>query len=176
MEDEYNGNLDALLQGEGDGTSEDIIQADLAKARELAENYRIRAEKAEARLKRTDTKAQSFDPDTIRKEAEEAVKRTIEQRDLEELEVSDEIKENIRRIAQLTGTSVRKAAQDPYIQSLKEREEQTRKLAEAAENGAKKGVAVSYDPSKPLNPTDFDLSTEEGRSAWEQAKKARKQK
>jgi len=173
MEDENNtAPLDALNEGEGDGSSEDI-KSQLAKANELAENYRIRAEKAEQKAKGKEPKGDT-DLESFKKEALEQVKQEFEQRDLDELEYSDEVKEQIKRISRLEGTSVRKAAQDPYIKHLVEREEQTRKIAEAAENGAKKGSAASYDPSKPLNPADFDFSTEEGRKAWEEAKAARR--
>jgi hypothetical protein len=153
-------------------TVEDINN-ELAKAKELAENYRIRAEKAEAKAK---GKSESFDPETIRKEAEAAARATLEQRDLDEMEYSDSIKDSIKQIAQLKNISVRAAAKDPYIAHLKEQEEATRRMNEAADNGGKKGVKSSYDPSTPLNPDDFDFSTEEGRKAWEEAKEARRKK
>lgn len=147
------------------------VNSELAKFKELAENYRIRAEKAEAKAK---GKGETFDPETIRKEAEAAARATLEQRDLDELEYSDEIKDNIKQIAQLKGVSVRAASKDPYIAHLIAQEEATRRMNEAADNGGKKGIKSSYDPSRPLNPADFDLSTEEGRKAWEEAKAARR--
>jgi hypothetical protein len=158
------------VEQETSETANDVT-SELAKFKELAENYRIRAEKAEAKAK---GKGETFDPDTIRKEAEAAARATLEQRDLDELEHSDDIKESIKQIAQLKGVSVRTAAKDPYIAHLVAQEEATRRMNEAADNGGKKGLKSSYDPSQPLNPNDFDLSTEEGRKSWEEAKAARR--
>lgn len=159
------------VEQETSDTVEDI-NSELAKFKGLAENYRIRAEKAEAKAK--SAKGETFDPETIRKEAEAAARATLEQRDLDELEHSDEVKESIKQIAQLKGVSVRSAAKDPYIAHLVAQEEATRRMNEAADNGGKKGMKSSYDPSRPLDPNDFDLSTEEGRKSWEEAKAARR--
>ena len=117
-----------------------------------------------------------FDPDAIRKEAESAALRTLEQRDLDEMEYSDEVKAEIKKIATLNNVSVRKAAQDPYIKHVIAEAEKKAAIDEAASNGSKRGkTGVKIDVSKPLDPKDFDLHTEEGRKAWDEAKQARRE-
>lgn len=113
------------------------------------------------------------DPEAIRKEAEAAAEAKLEERDLSEMEYSDKVKEQIKKVAKLNGTSVRVAAKDPYIQSMVAEEAKQAAIDEAADNGSKnKKGSVKLDTSKPLNPADYDMSTEEGRKSWEDAKKA----
>lgn len=122
-----------------------------------------------------ESKVDPTDPEAIRKAAAEATRAEFEQRDLDEMDYSDEVKEQIKRVAKYNNSSIRAAAKDPYIQSLIENETKQRKADEAAENGSgKTRSGVQIDTSKPLDPKDFDLSTEEGRAEWEEAKKARR--
>lgn len=113
-------------------------------------------------------------PDVSKLVAEE-VKKTLEARDLESLNLPDEVTQEVRELAKLRGISVREAAKLPYIQSRVEeikREERIKKAIPKRNGGG--GVVPTVDPTQPLNPNDFDLSTEEGQKAWEQAKAARK--
>ncbi len=101
----------------------------------------------------------------------------LEQRDLETLDVASELKEEIKKIASVKGISIREASADPYIQYLKEDLEKKKRLEDAipTRGGAKGGsYKSSYDGSQPLNASDFDLSTEDGRKAWEKATAARR--
>lgn len=107
-------------------------------------------------------------------EAKKIVEEQFMQRDLEELEYSDDIKEEIKKLASMKGLSISKASKDPYIEYLKAQEETQKKIEKATISRTNKGSSyVVTDPDKPLNPSDFDLSTEEGREAWDKAKKAR---
>lgn len=107
-------------------------------------------------------------------EAKKIVEEQFMQRDLEELEYSDDIKDEIKKIASMKGLSISKASKDPYIEYLKAQEETQKKIEKATISRTNKGSSyVVTDPDKPLNPNDFDLSTEEGRNAWDEAKKAR---
>jgi hypothetical protein len=156
---------------------EDISNAtpdELAKAKQIADDQRKRAEKAEAELKALKGKpTEGLNPEEIAKQAREAAKAELEQRDLDEMEHSDDIKKEIQKVAQLQGISIRKAAQDPYIKHMVERAEAARRADEAADNGARKGkTGIKVDPSKPLNPADYDLSTDEGRAQWQKDKEA----
>lgn len=102
------------------------------------------------------------------------VSRILEERDLESLELSDDLKAEVKDLAKLKGISVREAAKHPYILSRKEEIEREEKIKNATpKRSAQGGYVPSIDPSKPLNPADFDLNTEEGRKAWNEAKAAR---
>ena len=116
-----------------------------------------------------------LDEAAVRAEAESAVEARLEQRDLDDMEYSDAVKSEIKKVAKLQGISVRKAANDPYIQHVVEAEKKQQAINEAADNGTRKGKSgVKVDLSKPLDPKDFNLSTEEGRKAWADAKEAKR--
>lgn len=120
---------------------------------------------------KTDTK--NLSTEEIEERARQTVIQELEQRDLNEMNHSDSIKEQIKRIAQIQNVSVRQAARDPYIQSLIESETRQAAVDNAAKNGKGTGkTGVVVDTSKPLDPTQYDLSTEEGRAEWAEAKKA----
>lgn len=165
---------------DGDSSSSEDTYQEAEKFRELSDNYRKRAEKAEAELKKAkqevkpQSKSSGIGRDEILSEAERAIEAKLTQRDLEEMDHSDTIKEQIQKIAQLNGTSVRKAEQDPYIQHIIAEEARQNKMNEAASNGANKGELMSsYDGSKALSADDFNLDTEEGRKAYQEAKAVR---
>ena len=61
-------------------------------------------------------------------EAKKIVEEQFMQRDLEELEYSDDIKDEIKKIASMKGLSISKASKDPYIQYLKDQEETQKKI------------------------------------------------
>lgn len=114
-------------------------------------------------------KADPVDPEKL-------VEEKFMKRDLDEMDHSDSVKDQIKRIAQLQDISVRKAEQDPYIQHLIAEEARQKSVNDAAKNGkgnSKTGTVI--DVSKPLDVSQFDLSTEEGRTEYNEAKKARKE-
>jgi hypothetical protein len=171
---------------DGDSSSSEETYQDADKFRELSDNYRKRAEKAEAELKKLrrgnpplrhgskkSTQTQ-VDPDDLYERARQAAREELESRDLEEMEYSDTVKDEIKAIAKAKGMSFRQAAKDGYIQYIVAEEQQKAKLNAAADNGAKKGTSVStYDGSQPLSADKFDLDSEEGRKAYQEAKKVR---
>jgi hypothetical protein len=164
MNDEYNqvdvDNTENHEEGNGSPTDE-LINEDVAKYQKIAEDQRIRAEKAEAKLK--DKAPQSFNPEDIRKQAEEAARAAFEQRDIEELGYDETITEQIKKVAQLQGVSVRKAAQDPYIQHLVQEHQRAEKVANAS---ATTGGTTTY-TFNPEQPPEVDVSTPEGQKAIE---------
>lgn len=104
------------------------------------------------------------------------VEEKFMQRDLDEMDHSDKVKDQIKRIAQLNDISIRKAEQDPYIQHMIAEEARQKKVDDAAKNGKKNSkTGTVIDVSKPLDVSQFDLSTEEGRAEWEEAKKAKRE-
>ncbi|MGI6249828.1 MAG: hypothetical protein ACOYKD_00465 [Anaerolineaceae bacterium] len=98
----------------------------------------------------------------------------MEERDLQELGLPEELRAEVKDLAQLKKISVKEAANLPYIKNRKEEIEREAKILNSSPKRKGSGSYVSnIDPSKPLNPDDFDLSTEKGRKKWNEAKEAR---
>ena len=93
------------------------------------------------------------------------VKAEFEQRDLDEMDHSDDIKAQIKSLAQVRNISVRQAAKDPYIVHLVETDQATRKSDDATITRTPKGQKVSFDKAKPPK---VDMSTAEGRKTWDE--------
>lgn len=104
------------------------------------------------------------------------VEEKFMQRDLDEMDHSDKVKDQIKRIAQLQDISIRKAEKDPYIQHMIAEEARQNSVNDAAKNGKKNSkTGTVIDVSEPLDVSQFDLSTPEGRAEWEDAKKAKRE-
>lgn len=97
-------------------------------------------------------------------------------RDLESLGLPEELEKEVKDLAKVKGISVREAAKLPYIVSAIEEANKEKRMSSAIPKRTSRGnyASPSYDPSKPLNPGDFALDTEEGRKAWAEAKVARR--
>lgn len=158
---------------DGNGTTteginkQDDQEKDWAK---IAQDQKIRAEKAEARLKALsgDTKNKpesTFDAEAIRKEAEQAAIKAIEQRELQSLNYPDEIKDEIKFVMERKGLTVRDAEQNPYIQSLVAEHQRAERVANASAASSGGSMAYKFDPN---TPPDVDVSTEDGQKAIEQ--------
>ncbi len=107
--------------------------------------------------------------------SEEKFQEKMEARDLEELDLPEEIETEVKDIAKAKGISVREAVKLPYIVSVIKEFDEEERLKDATPKRNKKGsVVTSVDPSKALNPADFALDTEEGQKAWKEAKTARR--
>lgn len=120
-----------------------------------------------------DKKSNKETPD-VGELVESKLKEILEARDLESLSLTDDLKAEIKDLAKLKGISVREAAELPYIRSRKEEAEREERIKNATPKRSGQGSYVfNIDPSKPLNPADFDLNTEEGRKAWNEARAAK---
>ena len=98
-----------------------------------------------------------IDPDEIGKVVDGKLKETLEQRDLDALDYSDELKSEIKRIAQIAG-SVKQALKDPYIVFKIESYEKEEKVKEATisrthKSGSSKEFDVNNPP--PFDPADI---------------------
>ena len=97
-----------------------------------------------------------------------AVNAALEARDLEDLDLPDELKDEVKKVAKMQNISVKKAAQDPYIQYRK---------AQINDKSEEEEASISRTPSgKPAGGDSkatpkFDMSTEEGRKAWDEHQK-----
>jgi hypothetical protein len=156
-------------------TNETETSDNASKDAELARNYKARAEKAEKELKALrDRQGQQsnkpYDPDALVKRAEAAAEAKLEQRDLDEMEYPDDIKADIKKLAQLQGVSVRRAAKDPYIQHRIEQAKATERVSEATVTRTSNAASVRTEGQAPK----FDMSTDEGRKAFKEWKQSRR--
>lgn len=102
------------------------------------------------------------------------VREMLDEERLESLNLSDELKAEVKRVAKIEGISVKEAVKLPYIQFKKEEAERKERIEQATpKRSGGGGYVSSVDPSKPLDPANFDLKTQEGQKAWNEARSAR---
>ena len=92
----------------------------------------------------------------------------LEKRELESLDVSDQLKKEVAIYAKLNSVSIKKALASDYIQFKKEQEDSVKESEEASLGGSKRGT-TKKDYSK-VDPKSFDPSTEQGKkdkAEWE---------
>lgn len=139
-------------------------------------NWREKAQKTSKEP--TGTPGQGNSPKAGDTDIEALVERKLEarlqERELQSLNLTDELKTEVKELASLKGISIGEAVNLPYIQARIKEVEQEERVKSATPRRSRKGsYAPSYDPSKPLNPADFDLDSEEGIKAWQEAKRQR---
>jgi len=106
---------------------------------------------------------------------DELIEEALAKRDLKSLSLSEGIETEVKDLAKIKGISIGEAVQLPYIKDRIEAEKREQRILNATPGRNNKGgYRVSVDITKPLNHEDFDLSSEEGRKAWDDAKKARR--
>ena len=116
-------------------------------------------------------KGDSLDVDSL---VDQKLQQKLDERDLKTLNLPDNIEQEVRDLAQLKGISVREASEHPYIANLKEQHAKELRIKNATPKRTKKGTySVNIDPSKALNPSDFDFNTPEGVAQWKEAKRQR---
>ncbi len=107
------------------------------------------------------------------------IRQQLEERDLEQLELSDELKQEVQTYAKIQGVTVKKAMQSDYIQFKKDREDQRTKIENASLSKGRKGTTKKDYNSDNLEDAiaNFDpkkLSTPEGRAEFKELKEALK--
>ena len=103
-------------------------------------------------------------PTTPPKESDisKIVATEFEKRELENLDLSDELKKEVATYAKVQGISVKKALSSEYISFLKEKEEKKEKNNNASLGSNRKGTTKKDYSEKKAS--DFDLRTPEGRA------------
>ena len=156
---------------------EDLL--DRAVKREIAHRKKLSAtigQKISWREKAL--KSVTTEPKPTAKEAEDTGVRAtlssmLEEERLNDMDVSDELKAEIKKIADINKISVKKASQDPYVLFRKKEIEDAANAENATISRKNRGVPVKFDPA--VVP-DFDVSTPEGQKQWKEWKqKARHQ-
>lgn len=95
-------------------------------------------------------------------------KEELEQRDIDSLDLSDELKLEVKKYSKINGISIKESVKSPYITYLKSKEEEKDKIDKAS-IGDKK-ISKSKKDFSSMTPDDFDRSTPEGRKEWEEWK------
>lgn len=94
----------------------------------------------------------------------------LEQRDLDALEFSDELKAEIKKVAAITGVSIKKAMSDPYISAKIDQVKKDQAAEEASvHRTGGKGGKTKFDIN---NPPEVNMATEEGRKTYQTWKDA----
>lgn len=145
-----------------DEESSDVEDVDALK--EKNRQLFARAKRAEADLKKLkdQPKAEEKKPDAQVDESK--INAILDKRDLESLDLSDELKREVQNYAKLNNVSVKKALSSDYIQFQKEKHEK-KERAEEASLGSKGKAPLKKDYST-AKPEDFDLRTDEGRKEF----------
>ncbi len=162
------------LEAEDVGTLKEQLSLISDKNRQLFE----RTKKAEGFVKddegkwtkKPEPKPEAKDEPVEEDKIAESVKKILEERDIDSLDVSDELKEQVRTYAKVSNVSVKKALNSEYIQFLKEKDDKKRETEEASLGGKQRGGTKVKDYSEEFSAEDFDLTTPEGKAAFEEAK------
>jgi len=159
MENENDGVVDTLNQQEEevletpkDNVDTSELEAELKKAKELANNYKIRAEKAE-RLAREKGETQTITNNSLSRDEAILIAKGYD----------EEALENLNKIAKATNKNIKEAQEDPLFIAWQEKREAEKK-SEKARLGASKGSGYGEDKldfSKP------GLSREEHKKLWQ---------
>lgn len=104
-------------------------------------------------------------------EIEKMLEEKFFNRDLEELEYSDSVKDAVKKICKVNNLTVKQGQKDPYIQYLIQQETDEKTLDKSAISQKKNGIPAK--DFKPLDPSNYDFTKPEERERWEKDKKAR---
>lgn len=171
-----------------DGTSETAEQVEELgelpeeekDANKLAETNRklfARAKKAEEELKAikksSKDKEATPNPDASKPKEDvniidQKIKEALEQRELETMEISDELKRNIRAYAKANNISIRETLKSDFYGFLKQKEDSAKKSEEASIGG--KRSAPSIKEFSVDGPPKVDMFTEEGQKVFDEWK------
>jgi hypothetical protein len=92
------------------------------------------------------------------------VEAKLFKRDLDSLDVSEEVRNEIKKYAQANNLTVNQAANSKYINFVKTEDAEKKKIEEATISSKRKSQPkTDFAEAKP---SDFDLSTPEGREGW----------
>ncbi len=152
--------------------TEDFIAQRKSFGKVVSQKRNWREKALTTKPKEEKKEAKEENPDI--KEIERMVEERFFNRDLEELEVDDEIKESIKQLSRVENISVKEAYSNPYIQFLVSQKETENKALGSIPRG-KSSVTVKQGTDAVLDPSDYDLSTKEGQEKWEADKKAKYQ-
>ena len=144
----------------------------LATAIKQKINWRTKANTPKEEKKAEDKPQPVSLPVFDEKIIDQKLNEKLEERELQSLDVSDELKAELKTYAKAGNLTVKQAQNSDYFKYLKEKEEAKRKSEEASIGGKRR--AITQNNFSSVKPNDFDLSTEEGRKEYEEYKNWRK--
>ena len=102
--------------------------------------------------------------DDFDKKLDAKLQEKLEMKSLDELDYSDDLKEEIDNLSKLKGVSIKQVLRDPYIVSRveafeKESETEEASISRSKKSRGKKTFSMDTTP-------DCDMNTEEGRKEW----------
>jgi len=113
-------------------------------------------------------------PVKVETDLDKVIDQKLEERELQSLDISDELKREIKTYAKAGGLTIKQALQSDYFKYLKGQEEAKLKVEEATIGGKRRAPSrQEFDLDSPPTP---DMSTKEGRGEWENWKKFLKSK
>jgi len=108
------------------------------------------------------------------KKVDAKVDERLQKQELSSLELSDELKEEVKSYAELKKVSIKEALDSPYLQ-FRQQEDEKQKRNNMASIGSKRRAGAKIDTTN-TKPTDFDMSTEEGRKEFHEYEKTLREK
>ena len=150
-----------------DTESEETEEKDKPKYTDNEKKLYARAKKAEAAEKLAKEELANLSKITSGKPAptsdiDKLLDAKLEKRDLDALDLSDELRKEVSTYAKVQGVSVKKALNSEYISFLKDKEDKKEKIDNAS-LGSKRRASSKKDYSE-MKPSDFDLKTPEGKA------------
>jgi hypothetical protein len=112
-------------------------------------------------------KPEATPKETEKVDVKSEIMSVLEEQRLEDMSLPEELKQEVKKIAKLNNISVKKAAEDPYIQYRKQELESAAKAEEATISRTNKGKTVKFDLE---SPPSCDRSPEDGRKGWDEWK------
>lgn len=100
----------------------------------------------------------------------------LEKRELEALDMSDELKKEVQTYAKNQGVSIKQALNSKYIKFLQEEEDRKERTNNASLGGSSRGSRSKKDYSEVRPATSFNMTTPEGRADFAKYREAMKQK
>lgn len=168
-----------VIEEFGFNETDDAERIDKLVAKEVEQSKKLSAaigQKIKHRTEAEELRKKVVAPSPEAKPAPEEIGKVVaeqlEKRDLDSLEYSDELKDEIKKLATVQGISVKQAARDPYIVfkiGEYEKEQRTNEAAISRTNRAGGKKSYTFD-----SPPEVDMSTEDGRKEWEAYKDAMK--
>lgn len=174
MENKEDENVDSTNDTEGtektneeevaDTDSEETEGEDKPKYTDNEKKLYARAKKAEAAEKLAKdelAKSKTSGKPAPASDIDSIVEAKLEKRDLDALDLSDELRKEVSTYAKVQGVSIKKALSSDYITFLKQKEEKNDKIDNASLGSKRKATKKDYSDMKP---SDFDLKTPEGKA------------
>ncbi len=144
-----------------------LVEREVSQRQKLSEAIRQKINWREKANQEPITETNTEPKPTNQQDVKSEILSILEEERLEDMELPEELKDEVRKISKLNNISVKKAAQDPYVLYKKQELGAAAKVQDATISRTNKGKSVKFDPS---NPPQVDMSTEEGRAIWDEYK------